>query len=157
MRPPALDLQSGDEHVLRLTSTTRTTVLDTIDGVDTRAPFLGVLRGFHRLRSGAMSGCSWHNCDRCDRGWRRHIRFELRVLFEAPGGLLEERRVYLSPRVAGQFAKIAERIDAQGKDPADVRILWAYRPGTTRVQEAVLLDSDDSDDAPRKRGRATFP
>jgi len=130
-----LDLGKDEELVVRLTSVGGPYV---IGGKELR--LVGRLRGYHYLVGpNRMIDCAWNNCKHCDRGMRRKVRYETRLWWEGPDGL-EERTSFLSGAEHRAFAKAAIVIEAQGRDPKDVRLLWRYKPGKDKTVEVVVLN-----------------
>ncbi len=129
-----LDLRRGEELIVRLTSTG---ALFHERGRVVR--WVGRKRGYHFLVAAHRSvRCSWLNCDLCEQGRRRDVRYETRLLLETPNGL-EEHTAFLAPREHAEFAKAAEVIVASGREPMDVRLLWKRRRGSERSVEVIIL------------------
>lgn len=129
-----LDLRHGEELAVRLTTT------GAIFADQGRLQRLvGRKRGYHYLRSmGRAVDCAWLNCRYCDRGMRRQVKYETQLLWEGLSGL-EVHTAFLAFREHGQFAKAAEVIERQGRDPTEVRLLWRYQPGTARKVQVLFL------------------
>lgn len=110
--------------VIRLVSTAPTHTSD-VDaaGLDPRIPYVGTVGGWHwRRRLKRWSPCAWLNCRACAGGARRHLRFEIHVLHEVDG-TPTPRRVFASPTISRELARLAEEIEGKNADPLGIRLL----------------------------------
>lgn len=117
-----LDLKAGETLRVRMTSTGR--VVNRGGHIERH---VGKIRAYHVLISVRRTiDCRGWNCKPCERGMRRIIRFETRLLLETPGGL-EEHTAFLSWQENRAFAKVAEVLELEGRNPASVPLIWEYR------------------------------
>jgi len=145
VKPPPLNLEPGPGHVVRLMSTA--------DGIeDSQERHVGRRVAYHWTRH-PLAGrrywfwCAGVHCVSCAQGRRRHVRYEVPILLEVPEGpyaRLEARRAFFTAAAMRQLAPIAASIEARRHDPREVRLLWMYRDGSTRVQEIIELPSGEA-------------
>ena len=134
-----INLAAGDEVVVRLL-----TAGGPVRWRGRDEWLVGIPRAWHHLAAIRRNvDCRGLNCRACERGMRRNVRFETPLLLET-AERLRQVTAFLTSRDHREFAKIGEILEAEGRDPRGVRILWRRHRGG-RGGEVRLLEGAGRD------------